>query len=240
MITISYLHVQSFKIIDDDSREILNEKLLKHEPIGYLGKKSSTSRNPNYYSSGFTVSQKCESAREYSIFSNHIIVTSDNPLKHQILKEFFCVKFFQHFDTINYLTIDGIPHMSVDFPKILELPTYDDEIFNQSSSRSCYLDITKGKNLIEQLFLCPWYWAIIMRKDRYPFELPVAKCTCQNCQVFTKFDSDKVQRSQCIENYSPKPVLVRELNEQIGQEVWTFSLEKVPISCSCSIMLNLF
>jgi len=152
--------------------------------------RSASKEKRTFYSYEPTANRNCENTHKYSIFSNNLVVSSNNPLKHKLLKEFLSIKFFQHLELINYLTIGEFPRQQIESLSILEIPT-------------------------------------------------LAECSCVKCQARTLYDTERVRKSSCKQNYSLKPVLFREFSVD-GQEVWMFSLEKVPVSCSCSIMLNPF
>jgi len=190
--------------------------------------------------SGSHINNNCEYENKYSIFTNYIKVSRKNPSKNMLLKKFLSIKYFQHYELISYLTIGENPRTTVEFLSILEIPTHKNIIYDKLGSKNCRLESLALSSLDKRVTVCPWHWVVISRVDRYPFELPIAQCNCNECQARTLFDLDRVRKSSCNQNYSLRPVLLRELSVDDDQEVWIFSLEKVPVSCSCSVMFNLF
>ncbi len=201
--------------------------------------RSASKEKRTFYSYEPTANRNCENTHKYSIFSNNLVVSSNNPLKHKLLKEFLSIKFFQHLELINYLTIGEFPRQQIESLSILEIPTQNNVTFDKFGTKKCNLELLAQISLDKRVSVCPWHWVIINREERYPFELPIAECSCVKCQARTLYDTERVRKSSCKQNYSLKPVLFREFSVD-GQEVWMFSLEKVPVSCSCSIMLNPF
>jgi hypothetical protein len=180
----------------------------------------------------------CENSHRLSVFSNYLKVSKYNPLREQLLKEFLCIKFFQHYDVISYMAIEEF-RLSFSF-KIMK-NNYEEKVnkVKKHGVDICDLESVANQNTDKIVSICPWYWLIIRREDRFPFQLPIAKCNCVNCQAKTPFDSEKYKRSRCNPNYSLLPVLIREPIE-IGsdEEIWVFNLEEVPFSCSCNIKIN--
>jgi len=96
----------------------------------------------------------------------------------------------------------------------------------------------------ESVTICPWHWLIIERKNRYPFTVPTAVCNCQKCNAHTIFDNPLNAVSRCTNNFILRPVMFKDINNQVlskrDEELWLFGLERVPISCSCSVKVNVF
>lgn len=190
---------------------------------------------------------QCENLHKYSIFGNYLKVNRNDPMKTELLKEFLCVKFFQYFDTINYLSMGEYRHSLYEF-KIFQ---FNSELLNNGKHRTsnkhgidkCDLENVALNNYDENVSVCPWHWIVIEREELYPFKLPVAKCNCANCQAKTKYDTDMKSISGCNTNYALKPVLARltdvpDLSNT--EEIWVFNLEEVPVSCSCSVRIKTY
>lgn len=190
---------------------------------------------------------QCDNLHKYSIFGNYLKVNTNDPMKTQLLKEFLCVKFFQYFDTINYLSMGEYRHSMYEF-KIFQ---FNSQILLSEKHRTtkkhgidkCDLENVARSNYIENVSVCPWHWIVIEREELYPFNLPVAKCNCINCQAKTRYDSDRRSISACTTNYALKPVLAKlpyasGLND--NEELWVFNLEEVPVSCSCSVRIKAY
>ncbi len=91
--------------------------------------------------------------------------------------------------------------------------------------------------------ICPWHWALLERPSRYPFSVPVAVCNCVKCHASTSFDTSKLTNSRCTSNFEVRPVVYREQTldlERREQEFWFFGLERLAVSCSCSVKIQLF
>ena len=185
--------------------------------------------------------QRCENSQRISLFSNNLKISKTDPLKEELLKEFLSLKFFQYFDIITYMIMDDFRTSFINF-KILKFNSnqlYNYEQIKQHGVDSCDLERVANQNIDKIVSICPWYWLIYKRQDRYPFHLPIAKCNCVNCQAKTIFDSDRQKRSRCNLNYNLLPVLIKEsINQSNEEEIWTFGLEEVPSSCYCNIKIN--
>lgn len=203
----------------------------------------SEKNGQRYYSIAPNNKIQCENSHKYSIFGNYMKVKSTNPLRDQLLKEFLCIKYFQHYDIINYLSIGEFRNkFNI---KILEAPKNDHKGMYKHLEKhgpdQCDLNTVARAQYDTYVSVCPWHWLITERFDRYPFKLPIAKCNCHRCQARTLFDSDRYKMSSCVNNFALKPVLFREYDladTSDQEEVWIFSLEEVPVSCSCSVNLN--
>ena len=123
--------------------------------------------------------------------------------------------------------------------KIVKIKNYTVYKDFKIGSDSCMLEKIASLDYNIPVPICPWHWILTERIDYYPFKRPYAVCNCINCQAKTIYDSNADKLSRCQNIYYLMPVLKREsvLN---NIEKWTFSLEEVPTSCICSILINPF
>ncbi len=221
--------------IGSDSEAIQSHMLHNYDKVNNLNAvKRETELTP----------KNCEGSSHVSVFSNFLRVSKNEPQKEQLLKEFLCIKYFQHYDIISYMAIDEF-RTSFSF-RILKnsFEKKSGNFFENIKKHGvdmCDLESVANQNTEKIVSICPWHWVIIKREDRYPFQLPIARCNCVHCLAKTSFDSDRYKRSRCNPNYSLLPVLIKEPNDSTtDEEVWKFNLEEVPFSCSCNIKINPF
>ena len=187
----------------------------------------------------FVLSPKCENAHLSKDFKNYLKVERSSPLKNQLLKEFLCMKFFQYYDLISYLSIEEYRESLIQF-KILKFIQTSKNIGHQRTD-SCSIEHVANENINGIVSICPWYWRAFIRDDKYPYEISAATCNCLNCQARTVFDSDIFKLSKCNLVYRLSPVLVKE-TDMVGleenYEAWFFNLEEIPVSCTCDLKID--
>lgn len=103
----------------------------------------------------------CENSHRRLKFDRYLRVAKDSPLKNQLLREFLCAKFFQHFDTIYKLTFEENRKNLEEF-KILE-NKWADKSTRRHGTDSCDLTNTALDDLDGSVEVCPWYWEISYR-----------------------------------------------------------------------------
>lgn len=82
-----------------------------------------------------------------------------------------------------------------------------------------------------EIAVCPYHFVDIVRDDRYPFNIKHAVCNCKNCIGF------KSKISNCVPTFIASPVLSRSDCMSDGFFEWKYSMEFVPVSCSCKHFL---
>lgn len=78
---------------------------------------------------------------------------------------------------------------------------------------------------------CPHTNVEVVREDRYPFKISIAKCNCKDCLLFDDFTN----KPQCETVDIVKPILVRTLCNSKMEWEWDIALEKVPVECVCQL-----
>lgn len=200
---------------------------------------ASKQQEYNMIENPFIINPKCENIHLKSDFESFLKVQKNSPLKNQLLKEFLCMKFFQYYDLISYLSIEEYRESLIQF-RILKFVEHSKKIVQQRTD-SCSMENVAHGNINGVVSICPWYWRVFIRDDKYPYEISVATCNCLNCQATTVFDSDIFKLSKCNLIYRLSPVLVKETNrveQDDDYEAWFFNLEEIPVSCTCELNIN--
>jgi hypothetical protein len=145
----------------------------------------------------------CQDTHLAVTFDKFLKVPKKGPYRLQLLKEFLCIKYFQYFEMITYLSIDELRQLLKDF-KILK----NEPLIPRHGTDRCNLKTLALASVSQFQEVCPWTMEMVQRSDIYPFEVTMAMCSCENCLGRTKFDSDIFQLSKCLPTYQLRPVLV--------------------------------
>lgn len=87
---------------------------------------------------------------------------------------------------------------------------------------------TKWDGNNDAISLCPHHFVEVSRTDRYPFKRLKAVCNCEGC---LQLDESTMK---CMPIFMNTPALQRGRCKSDGIYEWTETIEKVPISCTCS------
>ena len=87
---------------------------------------------------------------------------------------------------------------------------------------------TKWDGNNDAISLCPHHFVEVNRTDRYPFKRLKAVCNCEGC---LQLDESTMK---CLPIFMNTPALQRGRCKSDGIYEWTETIEKVPISCTCS------
>ena len=108
------------------------------------------------------------------------------------------------------------------------------QVYYHHGSRVC--DINKQTKWdLNYNALCPHYFVVEVREDRYPFNRTRAVCNCENCLGLS--DSDFIKYG-CLPTYYLQPVLVRGECMSNGFYNWTAKYELIANGCKCDFPIK--
>lgn len=134
-----------------------------------------------------------------------------------------------------YEGIETFPPAQEKYKNLILEPTRIEES-NINNTKYGYSKCSIGEQTIwheNEVSSCPHHFVEITRTDRFPYKVKSAVCNCKNCIG----SISKISR--CININVVRPVLLRLNCLSNCVFKWKFSMEYVPVACSCKQFLKI-